>query len=59
MQRRDLPWLRVLLALLGLLATAALAWFVGPLIAIAGVVPLAGEPARWAALAALFGLALA
>ena len=59
MQRRDLPWLRVLLALLGLLATAALVWFVGPLIAIAGVAPLAGEPARWAALAVLFGLALA
>ena len=58
MPRRTLPSLRGLLALLGLLAAAALIWFVGPLIAIAGVVPLAGEPARWAALAALLGLAL-
>lgn len=53
------PGLRTLLALLGLLAAAALLWFVGPLVAIAGVVPLAGEPARWIAIAALFGLAIA
>ena len=53
MSRLALPWLRTQLALVGVLAAGALIWFVGPLIAIAGVVPLAGEPARWAALAVL------
>ena len=37
----------------GVLASAALLWFVGPLVAIAGVVPLAGESARWVAMAAV------
>jgi type VI secretion system protein ImpL len=47
------PGLQVLLALAGLLAAAALIWYVGPLVAVAGVVPLAAEAARWAAIAAL------
>ncbi len=59
MNRLSLPWLRSLLALLGWSAAGALVWYVGPLIAIAGAVPLAGEPARWAALAALVALATA
>ncbi len=37
----------------GVLAAATLVWFVGPLVAVAGVVPLAGEPARWVAIVAL------
>ncbi len=55
----SLTWLRALLALFGLGAVAALIWFVGPLIAVAGEVPLAGEPARWAAIVALVILAAA
>jgi type VI secretion system protein ImpL len=51
MTQSSIPWLRPLLAFIGVLAAAALVWFVGPLVAIAGVVPLAGEPARWAAIA--------
>jgi type VI secretion system protein ImpL len=53
MVRSGIPWLRPLLAFIGVLAAAALLWFVGPLVAIAGLVPLAGEPARWAAIAAV------
>ena len=37
----------------GVLAAAGLLWFVGPLVAVAGVVPLAGEPARAVAVAAV------
>ncbi|MEO5696647.1 MAG: type VI secretion system membrane subunit TssM, partial [Burkholderiaceae bacterium] len=54
-----LNWLRRSLALAGVLAVGALIWFFGPLVAIAGRVPLAGEPARWAAIAALIALAAA
>ena len=36
--------LRPLLSLLGLCAAAALVWFVGPLLVVAGRAPLAGEP---------------
>ena len=53
------PWLRWLLVLAGVAAASALVWFVGPLVAIAGAVPLAGEPARWAAIGVLLLLALA
>jgi type VI secretion system protein ImpL len=52
------PWLRTLLTAASVAAGAALVWFIGPLVAIAGHVPLAGEPARWAAIAALITLAL-
>ncbi|MFL6662556.1 MAG: type VI secretion system membrane subunit TssM, partial [Rhizobacter sp.] len=51
--------IRTVLALAGVAAGAALLWFVGPLVAVAGVMPLAGEPARWAAVAALLGVVLA
>lgn len=51
MTRSSIPWLRPLLASVGVLAATALLWFVGPLVMIAGAVPLAGEPARWAAIA--------
>jgi type VI secretion system protein ImpL len=59
MNRFALSWTRALLTVVGVLAAAALIWFVGPLVAIGGVVPLAGEPARWAALVALVVLAMA
>jgi len=59
MNRFALSSMRALLAVVGVLAAGALIWFVGPLVAIAGVVPLAGEPARWAALGALVVLATA
>jgi len=52
-------WTRPLLSTLGLLAAAALVWFVGPLVAVAQHVPLAGEPARWAAIALLATVFLA
>ncbi|WP_051242384.1 type VI secretion system membrane subunit TssM [Azohydromonas australica] len=54
-----LPWLRPLLQAAGVLAAAALVWWVGPLVAVAGVVPLASEAARGWALAALLALSLA
>jgi type VI secretion system protein ImpL len=53
-----LTWLRWPLAVCGVLAAAALVWFVGPLIGIRGQTPLAGEPARWAAIVALGALVL-
>jgi type VI secretion system protein ImpL len=56
MKADALPWLRWLLALAGVFAAGALIWFAGPLVAIAGSVPLAGEPARWLAIAALAAL---
>ncbi|MDZ5460860.1 type VI secretion system membrane subunit TssM, partial [Azohydromonas lata] len=59
MTRPALPWLRPLLQAAGVLAAGALIWWVGPLVAVAGVVPLAGEAARGAALAALLALSLA
>jgi type VI secretion system protein ImpL len=54
-----LSLMRLLATMLGVLAAAALIWFVGPLVAIAGVVPLAGETARGATIAALVVLAIA
>jgi type VI secretion system protein ImpL len=59
MDNPGLRWLRPVVVVVGVLAAAALIWFVGPLVAVAGVVPLAGEPARWAAIAALVAVALA
>jgi type VI secretion system protein ImpL len=53
------PGLRALLALLGLIVAATLLWYVGPLVAVAGVAPLAGETARWAAIGVLVALVLA
>src|SRR5262245_17791063 len=52
-------WMRPVTVVVGVLAASSLVWFVGPLVAVAGVVPLAGEPARWAAIAALIAVALA
>jgi len=51
--------LRPALAGAGVLVASTLVWFVGPLIAIGGSVPLAGEPARWIAIAVLVALAAA
>ncbi len=59
MPKTTLPWLKAPLALAGVLAASALLWFVGPMLAIGGVAPLAGEPARWAAIALLLVLACA
>ncbi|NML13622.1 type VI secretion system membrane subunit TssM [Azohydromonas caseinilytica] len=50
--------LRPLLQTAGVLAAGALIWFVGPLVAVAGRVPLASEAARAWALAALLALSL-
>jgi type VI secretion system protein ImpL len=58
MKRTAPPWLRWSLALAGVLAASALIWFVGPLVAVSGVVPLAGEPERWLAIAVLAVLAV-
>jgi type VI secretion system protein ImpL len=52
-----LPGLQLALTWAGVAAASALVWFVGPLVAINGVVPLAGEPARWGAIAAVVALA--
>ncbi|HJV94399.1 MAG TPA: type VI secretion system membrane subunit TssM, partial [Albitalea sp.] len=49
---------RTLLSGLGLLAALALVWYLGPLLAIGGVAPLAGAGARGAALAAVAALAI-
>jgi len=53
------PLVRLLLTGIGLLAAAALVWFVGPLVSVGARVPLAGENARWIAIAALALAALA
>jgi type VI secretion system protein ImpL len=45
-----------LIQFVGIVALAALIWFAGPLIAIAGAVPLASELSRWLAIAATFVL---
>jgi len=58
MSQPQRSWWRALLALLGLVAAAALVWYVGPLVEVAGVAPLVGEPARWVTIAALVLLAL-
>ncbi|HEX6708645.1 MAG TPA: type VI secretion system membrane subunit TssM [Albitalea sp.] len=55
--RRRWSWVRPLLSVLGVAAAAALLWFVGPLVAIAGSVPLAGERARWVAILVLVAAA--
>jgi type VI secretion system protein ImpL len=44
-------WMRQLLGVLGVLAAAALVWFVGPLVTVAQHAPLASEQARWVAIA--------
>ncbi len=49
--------MRTLLTIVGLGAALALVWYVGPLVAIGGRVPLAGVTARWAAVAVLVVLA--
>ena len=57
MPQKPLPWLKAPLALAGVLSAGALLWFVGPMLAVGGIAPLAGEPARWAAIALLLVLA--
>ena len=52
MIRNTSSLVRFALSLVGVVAASALLWFAGPLVAVSGVVPLAGEPARWAAIAA-------
>lgn len=47
------------LELLGVLAVALLIWFIGPLIAIAGAIPLESEWARWLAIGILVAVWLA
>ena len=47
---------RWFLTLLGTLALALLIWFIGPLISVAGVEPLASPRSRYMAVGALFGL---
>ncbi len=51
--------LRLAVTLAGVAAAAALLWFVGPLVTVAGNTPLAGERERWLAIAALVVLAVA
>ncbi|HEX6016607.1 MAG TPA: type VI secretion system membrane subunit TssM, partial [Burkholderiaceae bacterium] len=51
-----LTHLRALLIALGLYAAGALVWFVGPLLQLGGVAPLAGERARALAIAAVLAL---
>ncbi|HEV7913561.1 MAG TPA: hypothetical protein VGP22_07325, partial [Albitalea sp.] len=53
-----LVFIRPLLVAIGVLAACVLLWFAGPLVAFAGVVPLAGERARWAAVGVVVLLAL-
>ena len=43
-----------LLALVGLVALALVIWFIGPLVSIGTVAPLASEEVRWIVIAALF-----
>ena len=51
------PLIRALATLAGVASALALVWFVGPLVAIGGVAPLAGERARWLAVSAVLVLA--
>lgn len=51
------PMMRALTSIAGVASALALIWFVGPLVAIGGVAPLAGERTRWIVVAA--GLVLA
>jgi type VI secretion system protein ImpL len=53
------PWIRALATVAGVASALALVWFVGPLIAVGGVAPLAGERARWIAVTAVLVLAAA
>src|SRR5258706_8498703 len=48
----DKTFLRPLLTLAGLVAAGTLIWLLGPLLVIGQAAPLAGEAARWAAIAA-------
>ena len=59
MKRTAAPSLfRALAIAIGVAAAVALVWFVGPLVAIAGAVPLAGESARRVAVVAVVAFAL-
>ena len=51
--------LRLAVTLAGVAAASALVWSVGPLVAVAGHAPLAGESERWWVIAGLVALALA
>ena len=53
------PLIRALATIAGVASALALVWFVGPLVAIGGVAPLASERARWLAVAAVLVLATA
>lgn len=53
----DHPLIRVLATIAGVASALALVWFVGPLVTIGGVSPLAGERVRWLAVAAVLVLA--
>jgi type VI secretion system protein ImpL len=58
-QRSDLPaWLRLAASLVGVIAAAALLWFVGPTLSLGGLQPFAGERERWIGVAALLVCAL-
>jgi type VI secretion system protein ImpL len=54
----DSPLLRALATFVGLLAALAVVWFVGPVVAINGVILLDGQRARWIAMAAMIGVAV-
>jgi type VI secretion system protein ImpL len=58
-RRSGHPLIRALATVAGVASALALVWFVGPLLAVGGVAPLAGEPARWIAVAAVLVLASA
>ncbi len=49
---------RPLFVAIGVACAAVLVWFVGPLLAVAGVQPLASEPTRWIAIGVLVAVAL-
>ena len=53
------PLVRAGATVAGVASALALVWFVGPLVGIGGVTPLAGERARWIAVAAVLVLAAA
>ena len=51
------PLIRALATIAGVASALALVWFVGPLVAIGGAAPLAGERARWLSVTAVLVLA--
>ena len=53
----DHPLIRALATIAGVASAIALVWFVGPLITVGGVTPLAAERVRWMAVAAVLVLA--